>query len=707
MVLVILFIVISLMNLWVVSYSSSRVFSQTGRIISTGAIALTIITQLAFDINNPLNGSMHNFNMTDGNVVGGISEFPIKLNVTTSSDVTNWSYFVYNADYGDYRVDEYYIPNLTIYFRAGWNNLTVSAKDVAFGAALNKSVLFYVNVSNSDPIINLDEGQIIYACEGEIFEYPFNVTDYDDELDTSSIAMDPNIPPNTRLLLRSLAKLFESKFPFQFYTSPFSFENYDVGSYSKNISVSDGVGIDSKMITVQVLHINNEPDAPVIGPQLIYRRGNGTTFNYEWVVEDIEDGFSSDGLLDFNLSYSDNSDFNLFDISEFGIMNFTADNNTLVGTYDLKVCVSDNALTSSHDNLSTSCVNDGSVNSVCRNFFFTVNDTNRAPEIIDYLPNESSFATTMGAGINFSVDVYEPDSNPVGVYWYMDGVLIRYNVFNSSINYNDNFLYSFPCGVYGNHIMLVNVSDGEFSDNFSWTINVAGVPCDTPSDGGGGGGGGGASVWCYENWFCEKWNECLSAQAGFDNGLISLDDFYDDIDKCRQLGLDDAICGFQIRNCVDLMNCSNDIFRVSRPEREQICHFVENPSCFDGVKNCHDGDCELLVDCGGPCKLCATCSDGIKNHNEEGIDCGGPCPYYCEVEEPGFVISYVLIGLSLLILVIIMIVMYFIYRFILLFFGKKRKEDKEGKEEKGFKLSNYQRKNKIKNLLKSVKKEDE
>ena len=148
-VLVILFIVISLMNLWVVSYSSSRVFSQTGRIISTGAIALTIITQLAFDINNPLNGSMHNFNMTDGNVVGGISEFPIKLNVTTSSDVTNWSYFVYNADYGDYRVDEYYIPNLTIYFRAGWNNLTVSAKDVAFGAALNKSVLFYVNVSNN------------------------------------------------------------------------------------------------------------------------------------------------------------------------------------------------------------------------------------------------------------------------------------------------------------------------------------------------------------------------------------------------------------------------------------------------------------------------------------------------------------------------------------------------------------------------------
>jgi len=48
-------------------------------------------------------------------------------------------------------------------------------------------------------------------------------------------------------------------------------------------------------------------------------------------------------------------------------------------------------------------------------------------------------------------------------------------------------------------------------------------------------------------------------------------------------------------------------------------------SCYDGIKNCHDNVCEEGVDCGGPCKPCPSCSDGIQNQGEEGIDCGGPC----------------------------------------------------------------------------------
>jgi len=48
-------------------------------------------------------------------------------------------------------------------------------------------------------------------------------------------------------------------------------------------------------------------------------------------------------------------------------------------------------------------------------------------------------------------------------------------------------------------------------------------------------------------------------------------------------------------------------------------------TCFDGIKNCHDGSCEEGIDCGGPCKPCLSCFDGIQNQGEEGIDCGGPC----------------------------------------------------------------------------------
>jgi len=50
------------------------------------------------------------------------------------------------------------------------------------------------------------------------------------------------------------------------------------------------------------------------------------------------------------------------------------------------------------------------------------------------------------------------------------------------------------------------------------------------------------------------------------------------------------------------------------------------PSCFDGIKNCHDGGCEEDIDCGGPCRACPSCSDGIQNQGETGVDCGGPCP---------------------------------------------------------------------------------
>lgn len=51
-------------------------------------------------------------------------------------------------------------------------------------------------------------------------------------------------------------------------------------------------------------------------------------------------------------------------------------------------------------------------------------------------------------------------------------------------------------------------------------------------------------------------------------------------------------------------------------------------TCFDGIQNCHDGDCETDVDSGGPCvnESVATCYDGVKNGNETDVDCGGPCP---------------------------------------------------------------------------------
>lgn len=55
-------------------------------------------------------------------------------------------------------------------------------------------------------------------------------------------------------------------------------------------------------------------------------------------------------------------------------------------------------------------------------------------------------------------------------------------------------------------------------------------------------------------------------------------------------------------------------------------------SCTDGILN--QGEYKVSVDlaggtisdCGGPnCPGCPTCSDGIRNQGEQGVDCGGPC----------------------------------------------------------------------------------
>ncbi|TXF89450.1 hypothetical protein FUA23_10820 [Neolewinella aurantiaca] len=50
------------------------------------------------------------------------------------------------------------------------------------------------------------------------------------------------------------------------------------------------------------------------------------------------------------------------------------------------------------------------------------------------------------------------------------------------------------------------------------------------------------------------------------------------------------------------------------------------PSCTNGIK---DGD-EEGIDCGGSdCAPCVTCNDGIMNGDETGVDCGGSCPNTC------------------------------------------------------------------------------
>ena len=97
---------------------------------------------------------------------------------------------------------------------------------------------------------------------------------------------------------------------------------------------------------------------------------------------------------------------------------------------------------------------------------------------------------------------------------------------------------------------------------------------------------------CDENWRCTAWAVCPTY-------------------------------GIQTRECIDLSECGTTRLK---PEESRPCVSVPDPSCNDGILNCHHGLCEILIYCGGPCSTCPTCSDGIRNQGEEQTDCGGPCP---------------------------------------------------------------------------------
>jgi hypothetical protein len=59
------------------------------------------------------------------------------------------------------------------------------------------------------------------------------------------------------------------------------------------------------------------------------------------------------------------------------------------------------------------------------------------------------------------------------------------------------------------------------------------------------------------------------------------------------------------------------------------CKLLPPPSCYDGIRNCHHGACELLIDCGGICTPCP----GEINQTEYprgGANCGDN---RCEMDE--------------------------------------------------------------------------
>ena len=166
----------------------------------------------------------------------------------------------------------------------------------------------------------------------------------------------------------------------------------------------------------------------------------------------------------------------------------------------------------------------------------------------------------------------------------------------------------------------------------------------------------------------------MPPEYSLNEGILSGEDYRLIKTGCDKEKFDESFCGFQVRDCNDLNKC---VLSSGKPSGINYCYYTENPSCNDGIKNCHDSDCELLVDCGGPCKICPSCSDKTKNQGEEGVDCGGPCPWRCIPAIPLLKRNYVLYGFLILLLILIVLIIIKLIRIL-----KYRREMSEIRKQK-------------------------
>jgi len=591
----------------------------------------------------------------------------IDLNVSTNfpvEAVDGWKYSLYDLRHSVYvEEDTIFSPNSSI--SAGrWGNLLTVFAHEEDGSWFNASVIFFVNVSNSAPILgSVDEP--ILVCEATAISYDFNASDIDED------DLVGDISSKNPFYLNSLGKSGLNISLFRIISGVL--EKDDVGSYAETLSVVDPYDlVDSYLANISVIEINNPPVMTGLGAQTVWLQGENSSFDYQMVVTDVEDGVVADENFSFNLTWG--SGENLFSInSTTGVMNYSP----VVGhegkVYSLTVCVADNALGSVHENISLCLPRSDGSESVCDDFSLTVTDENRAPEIVSYAPTDANFSVGSTTSFSFFVEVYDADGTIPDIDWYVDGVLEEHNE-NAS---NDSFSYVFGCGVSGEHYVEIVTSDGLLNDSQRWNVSVVLVACPVVVPGvvGGGAGGAGGAGPCRENWVCDDWKICQNTERSFDSKMLSLEDYILTKEKCAQVGYEDErFCGFQITSCFDLNNCSRSALVVLKPSEVRICYFTEDPNCYDGITNCHDGACELLVDCGGPCELCATCSDREQNQGEKGIDCGGPCPFACEPEEPSDIVWKFLIGLFLFLVLLILYILYRVVELVLGGDGEKRRK---------------------------------
>ena len=654
-VLLSFFIIVNLISIaMVINYFSSLPKITGGS--TTGTIRLTIEEWRNMEIVDPQNIT-YNYSVADGN-------YTFFINTSTNFEVETWWYTLFDLFHNtSVNSSVVFTPNDT--FQAvRWSNELRVYVNTSSGNEYNQNVTFFVAVPNSAPVIEFINTSI-FVCENDYISYYFNATDIDEDSLSSDISPKNPFYVTTPTTINATLKRSEI---FSGTLGKGNVRNADENwrLYEETVSVDDGEYSDSVQTNITAIEINNIPIIGTIGVQTIYYRGENSSFEKQLNITDTESGTDISNFS-YNLSFISGTQF--FDINQSGLMNFTA-NYSLVGVHNISVCVVDWALENPHSNIDI-CGQDGSNQTACQNFSITITEENRPPTITDYYNLDLNLTVEEGEEIYFNVTMYDPDLTPLDTYWFLNDFLEEFDFGVDQGGVFAEFNYTFNYSSEGNHTLIVKVTDGILNESYDyveWEITVLDAeppgepPVTPPPSGGGGGGGGGGRAICEPTWGCEDWGICKQIEIALEEGTLLGEDYRSVKANCTSKGWKDDICGFQMKICADVNDCGSE---KGKPLLFQVCYYTEKPDCFDGIKNCHHDLCEVLVDCGGPCDACASCSDDIQNQGEEGIDCGGPCSEcYKSPSLPLFKKSYlkylvIIVLIAILIIVVISVIRLF------------------------------------------------
>jgi hypothetical protein len=550
------------------------------------------------------------------------------------------------------------------------NNLSLEKKIFLKGALGTESPLgVFVRVVGAAPpeIEGIPEEFLV--CENTPLSYFFNVSYYNHAINRVSVTVDP-----VDYFYISLNKqVDENNANYELWSSKLTKDSVNrnrVGNngwavYSKTIAASyldyaNSTQLVSTKITV--IEVNNPPKFDKIGTKTVWTHGDDSNLSIKLNIPYEETPLDK---LNFSLNYK-NGSISPFIINALGEINISG-NDSLIDpgntskVYNLSICVNDTGIQHPHPNISL-CWNQG-WDSVplqyCDDFSLTITRENRPPIIVSYSPLNLSENISSTDSLYFNITKKDPDETIPDSYWYSDTNFLK---FYRGIDTGDvdTLEYNFGCGISGNHSIKVIVSDGLLNTSLQWNFSISGIACPVQpvsTGGGSSGGGGGGKLSCDEKWGCNEWVQCKNLKnftGSKDSKWLNSEDTKLIQDRCNSFNYSSYFCGFQVRTCTDFNLCKTNL---TKPGILKECYYTDNPNCNDSIKNCHDGHCELLTDCGGPCAPCPTCSDKIKNQEETDIDCGGPCSACPEVPIRPLVfksiVSYSLIALLAVVLILV------------------------------------------------------